>query len=79
MNDQEYDLLKFAEWCGDNYVRLANVWVHRFDNAFDSSKWLTTEQLLEMYKSTQVSVNNIEKESKENELEPNNKERHGEQ
>lgn len=45
------DMLKFSEWCGDNYVRLATVWVHRFHNQHDSNNWLTTEQLLEMYKS----------------------------
>jgi len=39
----------FAEWCGDNYVKLHGVWVHRFNSQIDSNNYKTTEQLLTLY------------------------------
>lgn len=41
--------LKFAEWAAFNYIRLNNVWVHRYVNQMDKKNWITTERLFEIY------------------------------
>lgn len=41
---------EFAEWVGENYVRLNNVWVHRFSDQRDSKNWKTSEQLYDYWK-----------------------------
>ena len=36
---------KFAEWLGENYIRLHEVWVHRYNNQLDEKNYKTTEDL----------------------------------
>lgn len=39
----------FVEWCGINYIRLHEVWVHRFKDQTNKDNWLTTSELQTIY------------------------------
>lgn len=40
---------KFTEWLGETYIRLNQVWVHRYSSQIHKENWKTTEELYELY------------------------------
>jgi hypothetical protein len=40
---------KFTEWLGETYIRLNQVWVHRYSSQLHKENWKTTEELYELY------------------------------
>lgn len=39
----------FIEWAAYNYIRLHEVWVHKFVSQTDKANWITTEDLHEFW------------------------------
>jgi hypothetical protein len=40
---------KFTEWIGVNYIRLKDVWIHRYSDQRDRRNWKTTEELYDKW------------------------------
>lgn len=49
------DAFQFAEWAGYNFIRLSEVWVHRYADASGKENWKTTEDLYIFWCNTHKS------------------------
>ncbi|MFT7614316.1 MAG: hypothetical protein ACI9J3_003298 [Parvicellaceae bacterium] len=51
---------QFAEWLGENYVKLHGTWVHRFSSQLDQRNWKPTKDLFEKFKAKYGDTESIE-------------------
>jgi hypothetical protein len=54
---EKKEAIEFAEWIGERYVWLHEVWCPRFRDQRDKSNWYTTEQLYQIFKQSQSTTN----------------------
>lgn len=43
------EFFKFTEWVGLHYLRMKDVWCHKFNNQMDKENWKTTEELYKLW------------------------------